>query len=81
MEEAAKRNRYPIDGMVLGYDDVAYGESLGATGHHLRSQLAFKFADDLYDLFADAILGLGGLTADVGGHRHHIEENSSGMKT
>ena len=39
---------FPIDGCVFGYDDVAYGESLGATGHHLRSQLAFKFYDELY---------------------------------
>ena len=40
---------YPIDGCVFGYDDVAYGESLGATGHHLRSQIAFKFYDELYE--------------------------------
>lgn len=37
---------YPIDGCVFGYDNVAYGESLGATGHHLRSQMAFKFYDE-----------------------------------
>lgn len=46
LKEGAERNGYPIDGMVLGYDDVAYGESLGATGHHLRSQMAFKFYDE-----------------------------------
>lgn len=40
---------YPIDGCVFGYNDVAYGESLGATGHHLRSQLAYKFYDELYE--------------------------------
>ena len=40
---------YPIDGCVFGYDDIEYGESLGATGHHLRSQLAFKFYDELYE--------------------------------
>ena len=40
---------YPIDGCVFGYDDVSYGESLGATGHHLRSQLAYKFYDELYE--------------------------------
>ena len=40
---------YPIDGCVFGYDDVAYGESLGATGHHLRSQIAYKFYDELYE--------------------------------
>ena len=40
---------YPIDGCVVGYNDVAYGDSLGATGHHLRSQLAYKFYDELYE--------------------------------
>ena len=44
----AKEGGYPLDGCVFGYDDIAYGESLGATGHHLRSQLAFKFYDELY---------------------------------
>lgn len=44
----SKKEGYPIDGCVFGYDDIAYGESLGATGHHLRSQLAFKFYDELY---------------------------------
>lgn len=42
-------HKYPIDGCVFGYDDIAYGESLGATDHHLRSQLAFKFYDELYE--------------------------------
>ena len=49
MKENAKKEGFPIDGCVFGYDDVAYGESLGATGHHLRSQLAYKFYDELYD--------------------------------
>jgi DNA ligase (NAD+) len=48
IKEDCKRQGYPIDGCVFGYDDVAYCESLGATGHHLRSQLAFKFYDELY---------------------------------
>lgn len=45
----AKRNGYQIDGVVFGYEDIAYGESLGATGHHLRSQIAYKFYDELYE--------------------------------
>lgn len=48
IKEDCKSEGYPIDGCVFSYDDVAYGESLGATGHHLRSQLAFKFYDELY---------------------------------
>jgi len=48
IQDNAKNDGIPIDGCVFGYDDIAYGESLGATGHHLRSQLAFKFYDELY---------------------------------
>ena len=49
IKEEAKKEGYPIDGCVFGYNDIAYGESLGATGHHLRSQLAFKFYDELHE--------------------------------
>ena len=48
IKQWSKEEGYPIDGCVFSYNDVAYGESLGATGHHLRSQLAFKFYDELY---------------------------------
>ena len=48
IKENCKDQGFPIDGCVFGYDDIAYGESLGATGHHLKSQLAFKFYDELY---------------------------------
>jgi len=49
IQKIAQNYGYPIDGCVIGYDDVAYGDSLGATGHHLRSQLAYKFYDELYE--------------------------------
>ena len=49
IKEWSSRQHYPIDGCVIGYDDVAYGESLGATGHHLRSQIAYKFYDEVYE--------------------------------
>lgn len=42
----AETKDFPIDGLVASYDDVAYGESLGMTEHHIRSQLAFKFYDE-----------------------------------
>lgn len=64
IKEEAKHFSYPIDGCVFGYNDVAYGESLGATGHHLRSQLAFKFYDELYDtklLYIDWTMGKTGV--------------------
>ena len=34
---------YPIDGVVAAFDDIAYGESLGSTGHHPKHSLAYKF--------------------------------------
>ena len=29
-----KHYGYPVDGLIMEYDDVSYGKSLGATGHH-----------------------------------------------
>lgn len=49
IKDMSKEIGYPIDGCVFSYDDVAYGDSLGATGHHLRSQYAYKFYDELYE--------------------------------
>ena len=36
----------PVDGLVLEYDDIAYGESLGTTSKHPRDALAFKWQDE-----------------------------------
>lgn len=45
-KEKAEERGIPIDGCVISFDDVTYGESLGMTGHHLRSQIAFKYDED-----------------------------------
>ena len=37
---------YPIDGLVMTYNDILYGESLGMTGHHPKHSIAFKFYDE-----------------------------------
>ena len=37
----------PSDGLVLTYEDVAYGESLGRTAKFPRHSIAFKWADEL----------------------------------
>lgn len=39
---------YPVDGLILQYNDIAYGKSLGATSHHPLSIMAFKWDDDLH---------------------------------
>ncbi len=49
IKKDCESSKYPIDGCVIGYDNVRFGESLGATGHHLKSQLAYKFYDELYE--------------------------------
>lgn len=45
--EQAEYYKYPIDGLVYTYNDIAYGLSLGRTSHHPLHSLAFKFADDV----------------------------------
>lgn len=38
----------PVDGLIFEFDDLTYGRSLGATGHHENRMLAFKWEDQLY---------------------------------
>ncbi len=42
-----KDNDFPSDGLVLSYDDLAYGKSLGVTAKFPRDSIAFKWADEL----------------------------------
>ena len=37
----------PSDGLVLVYDDIAYGQSLGTTAKFPRDSFAFKWADEI----------------------------------
>lgn len=48
MKMLAEQHAYPIDGLVYKFNDVAYGRSLGATEHHFRNALAYKFYDETY---------------------------------
>ena len=48
MQTTAKSNSYPIDGIVFKFDDCAYGRSLGATSHHFKNALAYKFYDETF---------------------------------
>ncbi len=54
MEESVSRfaakiesNDFPSDGLVVIYDDIAYGESLGRTAKFPRNSIAFKWADEI----------------------------------
>jgi DNA ligase (NAD+) len=40
---------FPSDGLVLTYDDVQYGESLGATAKFPRDAIAFKWRDEVIE--------------------------------
>ncbi len=44
--EAIKSNDFPSDGLVLMFDDIAYGTSLGNTAKFPRNGLAFKWQDE-----------------------------------
>lgn len=45
--EAVEKNDIPSDGLVLTYDDIAYGESLGRTAKFPRNSIAFKWKDEI----------------------------------
>ena len=40
------QNDFPTDGLVLSYDDIAYGRSLGTTAKFPRNAIAFKWRDE-----------------------------------
>ena len=37
---------YPTDGLVITFNDMVYGMSLGNTGHHFRHSIALKWSDE-----------------------------------
>lgn len=42
-----KQNPFPVDGLVVCYDDTAYAQTGSVTGHHAtRAGLAFKWQDE-----------------------------------
>lgn len=44
--DTISHNDFPSDGLVLLYDDIAYGRSLGTTAKFPRDAIAFKWADE-----------------------------------
>jgi len=45
-EKKIPENDFPADGLVLVYDDISYGESLGTTAKFPRDAIAFKWKDE-----------------------------------
>lgn len=44
--EKIQTNDFPSDGLVLLFDDIAYGEALGVTAKFPRNAIAFKWEDE-----------------------------------
>ncbi|MGM9940385.1 MAG: NAD-dependent DNA ligase LigA [Bulleidia sp.] len=50
------RNPYPVDGLVITFDDTAYAQSGEVTGHHaVRAGYAFKWQDTVAQAVLDHI--------------------------
>ena len=45
--EKISHNDFPSDGLVVTYDDIEYGRSLGRTAKFPRDSYAFKWADEI----------------------------------
>ena len=51
-----KENPYPVDGLVITYDDTAFAQTGSVTGHHAtRAGYAFKWQDEHADTMLDHI--------------------------
>ena len=44
--DAIVKNDFPSDGLVLSYNDIAYGRTLGRTAKFPRDSIAFKWQDE-----------------------------------
>ena len=51
-EVTSKKNPYPVDGLVICYDDTDYAQTGSITGHHAtRAGIAFKWQDEAAETF------------------------------
>ena len=49
MQKYCENHGIPIDGVVIKFEDIEYGKSLGETSHHLKNAIAYKFYDEKYE--------------------------------
>lgn len=54
-KEIAKINGYPIDGLVVKYNNITEYETCGRTDHHFKGGMAFKFKDEEYETWLNNI--------------------------
>jgi DNA ligase (NAD+) len=48
LKKQASFHGFPIDGIVYKFNDISYGKSLGATSHHFKNAIAYKFYDETH---------------------------------
>ena len=65
LQQYAADNDIPIDGIVVSFNDIAYAQSCGRTGHHYKDGLAYKFEDDLYESRLQYIEWTPGRTGEI----------------
>lgn len=49
LKETAIQLGHPYDGIVISYDNIIYGNSLGKTEHHFNHSIAYKFEDEIVE--------------------------------
>lgn len=54
LKEYAKKKQYPIDGLVMTYNDIRYGKLLGVTEHNPKHSIAFKFYEEETTVLKDS---------------------------
>ena len=64
-EQQLPKNDFPSDGLVVQYDDVEYGRSLGTTGKFPRSGKAFKWKDETAETTIRRIVWQAGRTGII----------------
>ena len=55
LKATAENSGFPIDGVVIKYDSVEYGMSLGSTAHHRQNAIAYKYKDESYQTRLDHV--------------------------
>lgn len=45
----ADNSKYPVDGLIVNYEDLSYAASLGSTSHHPLDLMAFKWKNETYE--------------------------------
>ena len=49
LQQFARANDIPIDGVVISYNDIAFSKSCGRTEHHYKDGMAYKFEDEMFE--------------------------------